>query len=78
MYIIAVFKSRSESIRFAEKLKNYGVFNAVINTPRNVAKGCGLSVKFPSTNQPQARFILANGNYRTFIGFFSYHSTRSF
>lgn len=70
MNVIAVFKSRSETLRFAEALRNYGVWVTVVNTPKSVKAGCGLSAKFPETNINKARFILANGKYRSFVGFF--------
>lgn len=70
MYVIAVFKSRSETLRFADGLRGYGIWTTVVSTPKSVKAGCGLSAKFPSGDINKARFILSNGKYRSFVGFY--------
>lgn len=44
-YIVVVYKSRSHTVKFSELLKSNGVYNEIINTPKEANVGCGLSVK---------------------------------
>ncbi|MCH5156397.1 MAG: DUF3343 domain-containing protein [Clostridiales bacterium] len=72
-YIIAVYRSRSVSIRAYNYLLNNGVTCALVSTPRSANVGCGLSVKFDKSVFPRVRQTLANGE--TFVGFFVVKST---
>lgn len=45
-YGIAAFRSRQQVMRMEEALKNEGLSVQVISTPRDIAVGCGLSVRF--------------------------------
>lgn len=42
--IIIAFKARSDSLKFSELLRKGGVPSTIINTPRELSVGCGLSV----------------------------------
>ncbi len=43
---IAAFRSRQQVLRFEAALKREGLPVRIITTPREVALGCGLSVRF--------------------------------
>lgn len=43
---IAAFRSRQQVMAFEQALRRSGVKTVVVNTPRAVATGCGLSVRF--------------------------------
>ena len=47
VYGIAAFRSRQQVLRMEERLRQMGVPTEIVNTPRAVAVGCGLSVRFP-------------------------------
>ena len=49
-YILISFKSRSETLKFAELLKKSGVYATVVTTPKEAGIGCGLSVKTENVN----------------------------
>ena len=72
-YIIAVYRSRSVSIRAYNFLLSNGVTCALISTPRSANVGCGLSVKFSKDVFPSVRQALARGE--TFVGFFVVKNT---
>ena len=72
-YIIAVYRSRSVSIRAYNFLLNNGVTCALVSTPRSANVGCGLSVKFDRNVFPRVRQALASGE--TFVGFFIVKNT---
>ena len=44
-YLIFAFRSRAQSMKYYNELKKTGVNCALINTPREISVGCGLSVK---------------------------------
>lgn len=45
-YAIAAFRSRQQVLRLESALRQEGLDVRVVNTPREVALGCGLSVQF--------------------------------
>lgn len=70
MTVLAVFRSRSQTIDFVSRLQRYGVNVQTVNTPKEAQVGCGLSAKFDFSVLPQAKFILRNTKYSSFVGFF--------
>ena len=74
-YIIAVYRSRSVSIRAYNYLLSNGITCALISTPRSANVGCGLSVKFGKGVFPRVRQALVGGE--TFVGFFVVKNTMS-
>ena len=43
---VASFRSRTQVLRFEDALRRAGLSVGVVSTPREVAMGCGLSVRF--------------------------------
>lgn len=74
-YIIAVYRSRSVSMRVYNFLSSQGVACALVSTPRSANVGCGLSVKFNKVAFPAVRAALSAAE--TFVGFFLVKSTYS-
>ncbi len=71
LYILAVFKSRSETLYFANMLKNNGIAVSIINTPRAVSDACGISVKLSPKYLEQAKRYLSIRRFQSFVGFYS-------
>lgn len=69
-YLIAVFKSRTQVMKFYEKLLDCGIFAEVVNTPRQASLGCGLSVKFCCGNYYYVQKILSSDCFHSFAGLF--------
>lgn len=69
MTMLAVFRSRSETLSFLSKLHGNGVPASAVATPKEAGVGCGLSARFEETFLPRARATLARSNYRSFSGF---------
>ena len=70
-YILAVFRSRTETLNFASLLRSYGQIASIISTPRECGSGCGICVKFMPNVLGGARRLVAQKQYETFSGFFS-------
>ncbi len=70
MTILAVFRSRSQSVDYAERLNRYGVAASVVPTPKEAKVGCGLCVRFDARYFVRAKAILKTGKYAAFKGFY--------
>ena len=70
MIILAVFRSRSHSIDYAERLQTYGVQATTTTIPKEAKVGCGLCVRFDGRYFYRAQAILKIGGYSSFKGFY--------
>lgn len=70
MYIIAVFRSRTQTVNFKEELKRRGIRAETVSTPREVAIGCGLSVKLNKEDFLLAKEIQQRMKSSAFVGFY--------
>ncbi len=68
--ILAVFRSRAQAADAVARLKRTGVYASLVNTPKEAAVGCGLSVKFSAAASARARATIARGGYTAFYGYF--------
>jgi len=69
-YFIAVFKSRTQTLKFYDKLKQKRADAFIINTPNQANLGCGLSVKFFQESLNCVKKLLILENYYSFAGLF--------
>ena len=69
--LLAVFRSRTETLNFASILRSYGVYCTIINTPRTINVSCGISVKFYEKDSQMVNQILARRRFDTFAGIFT-------
>ena len=76
MYYIFSFRSRNQSICFFECAAKAGVSAKLINTPRVISIGCGLSVKVAAAHIDAAYKILNTKRYTTFLGLFYYNGSK--
>ena len=67
---IAAFRSRTQVLRLEEALRRAGLSAGVISTPRQVAIGCGLSVRFELTEYPQVMAVYRRLNPTALVGFY--------
>ncbi len=70
MMILAVFRSRSQSMDYAERLKKYGVSATTVPAPKEARIGCGLCVRFEGKDYLRAKAILRMGKYSSFKGYY--------
>lgn len=69
-YYIAVFKSRSQAMKFYDKIKKSGFLVSIINTPRQAGLGCGLSLKFSNNDLSAVSRLIALESLSSFGGIF--------
>ena len=67
---IAAFRSRTQVLRLEDALRRAGIDAGVISTPREVAIGCGLSVRFDLDKIQQVMGIYRRLNPSALVGFY--------
>ena len=67
---IAAFRSRTQVLRMEDALRRAGLDAGVISTPREVAMGCGLSVRFHLQDTPQVMQVYRRLNLGALVGFY--------
>lgn len=67
---IAAFRSRTQVLRLEEALRRAGLDAGVISTPREVAMGCGLSVRFQLADTQQVYAVYRRLNPAALVGFY--------
>lgn len=68
----AAFRSRQQVLRFASALQRGGIRTQVISTPRAVAVGCGLSVRFALEDKERVMEVFRRQNPGNLIGFYAF------
>ena len=68
VYGIAAFRSRQQVLFFETALRREGLAVQVITTPRDVALGCGLSVRFRIEDGPRVLRALARTRPGNLVG----------
>ena len=67
---IASFRSRTHVLHVEDALRRAGLSAGVVATPREVAMGCGLSVRFDLNQTPQVMAVSRRLHPSTLIGFY--------
>lgn len=67
---IAAFRSRTQVLRLEDALRRAGLPAGVVSTPREVALGCGLSVRFALQDFPHVLAICRQLGPGALIGFY--------
>lgn len=67
---VAAFRSRQQVTAFHQALRRAGVSASIVSTPRAVAVGCGLSVKFPLEEAAMAQAVYRAAQPGNLIGFY--------
>ncbi|MDR3216034.1 MAG: DUF3343 domain-containing protein [Clostridiaceae bacterium] len=71
-FMVAAFRLRSHTVKFYQLLKSYRIGAVVVNTPRALSVGCGLSVKFLRSAEKKVSIILNRNYLSSYIGTFPY------
>ena len=75
VYGIAAFRSRSQVLHLEAAAKRAGIESKVVNTPRAVAAGCGLSLRVSQEDLPRLQQLLRQTRYETLIGLYRVETT---
>ena len=69
-FCIAAFRSRLQVMAFEDALKQHGLKASIVTTPRAVALGCGLSVRFEEADFPRVKALYQAMGLGNLIGFY--------
>ena len=69
-FCIASFSSRLQVMAFEEALKKQGLKASIVTTPRAVALGCGLSVRFEEKDAARVKALYKALSLGNLIGFY--------
>lgn len=69
-YGIASFRSRQQVFAFESALKRSGIRTQIVSTPREVALGCGLSVRFEESDTNRVIDMYHRVHPGNLIGFY--------
>ena len=69
-FCIAAFASRLQVMAFEEMLKQKGMRASIVTTPRAVALGCGLSVRFEEKDASRVKALYQALGLGNLIGFY--------
>ena len=69
-FCIAAFRSRLQVMAFEEVLKQHGMKASIVTTPRAVALGCGLSVRFEEKDFARVKGLYQALGLGNLIGFY--------
>ena len=67
---IASFRSRQQVMAFDQALRRSGMKTMVVNTPRAVAAGCGLSVRFELEDEQSVAAVWRAVKPGNLVGFY--------
>ena len=67
---IAAFRSRQQVMRLDSALRRAGVRTGIVSTPKDVALGCGLSVRFELEDARKALAVYQQARPGNLIGFY--------
>lgn len=68
MNIIIAFSSRNASMCFTEALRKGGVPSTLVNTPRDLSLGCGISVSVETRFTSKVQELLRVTDKRSYLG----------
>lgn len=69
-FLLCVFRSRTQVLTFKKRLEAIGIPAEIVSTPREIAVGCGLSLKISAWSGNQAKELLRASGARSFVGFY--------
>lgn len=78
MTVLAVFRSRAQTLDYLSELRSAGIPAQATNTPAAANVGCGISARFEEKFLVRARLILERKRYSAFSGFFKNSGGGSF
>lgn len=67
---IASFRSRQQVLQLESALRRMGAPTSIVTTPRDVALGCGLSVRFELADASAVRDVYQHTRPGNLIGFY--------
>lgn len=71
-FVLAVFRSRTQTQNFARIMRERGMACSVVRTPPEAKVGCGISAKVSYYDLPRAERIVWEYRLTSFNGFYEF------
>ena len=68
MTMLAVLRSRAQTLELVSSLKAAGIPAQTVSTPKEAGVGCGISAKFEENFLPRVQALLKRRTYSSFSG----------
>ena len=72
-HVLVVFRSRTQVLSFKKILSGAGISSEIVSTPRQIAIGCGLSLKVSQNDYAEVKRIYELYKPHSFVGFYLSH-----
>lgn len=69
-YILAVFRSRTQTTLFDRLLRSYHIPASVVSAPSSLQVGCSVGVKIPVNYLNSALTLFDRRHFDSFVGFY--------
>lgn len=73
MTVLAVFKSRAQTLDCVSVLRREGVPAQTVSTPKEAGVGCGISARFEESFLPRVKMLIGRRSYTSFAGYMKRH-----
>ena len=70
VYVLAVFRSRTQSTFFERILQSYNIPCSIVNTPDQLKVGCSVAVKISTSQLTNVIKIFSRRKFDSFVGFY--------
>lgn len=70
VYVLAVFRSRTQTTLFDRLLRSYHMPVSVVNTPSSLQVGCSVGVKIPVSYLNSSLTLFERRHFDSFVGFY--------
>lgn len=77
IYLLAIFRNKTETMAFYSILLSYKVNARIVNTPKQAMIACGISVKLNINDYQKAMQIFKRRRFSSFVGFYKVFSDGS-
>lgn len=70
VYLLAIFRNKTETMAYYSILLSYKVRCNIVNTPKQAMIACGISVKLSLNDYDKAFEIFKRRRFSSFVGFY--------
>ncbi len=70
-FVLIVLRSRTQVFGFNKIISGAGIESSIVNTPKEISVGCGLSIKIEHSDLNSAKKLYSVYKPQSFVGFYS-------
>ncbi|MBE7092435.1 MAG: DUF3343 domain-containing protein [Clostridiales bacterium] len=70
-FILIVLRSRTQVFGFQKLIKSSGIESEIVNTPKEIFVGCGLSIRINNKDFNEVKRLYQQYRPQSFVGFYN-------